>query len=170
MPVPISKTVVTVGDGKYRVVHRNDPNTGTVTFDAFRNGEHFRDLTGDGLMLAMLHEVDSFKPRSIPADFRIVGTNHRPEFPKVVERGLLVPNAKLELVADPDNAYDKNAVKVMLGEDWIGFVERDAAPRILMMLRFGMAQEAKLTQYDPDLSAYEQLRAEVAFKFYVKSA
>jgi hypothetical protein len=168
MTQPINKIVVNLDGGKYSVIHREQG--GAVTFEARRNGEPWRDLTGDGLVLSMLHEIDSFKPRSIDSNFRVVGTNHREEFPKAVERGLVRTGAALHLVPDPDNAYDKNAVKVMLGEDWIGFVEREACARILMMMRLGMPHEASITQYEPGLPQYDQLRSSVKFSFYVKSA
>jgi hypothetical protein len=47
-------------NGKYTVIFStvNAPNT---TFKALRHGEEWRDLTGDGLVLAMLHEVERLR-------------------------------------------------------------------------------------------------------------
>lgn len=40
-------------DGKYTVSHDNGSD-----FHALRHGEKWRDLTGDGLALAMVHKID----------------------------------------------------------------------------------------------------------------
>jgi ubiquinone biosynthesis protein UbiJ len=45
-----------VGDNKYTIVFYDD---GSIK--AFRHGEHWRDLTGDGMVLAMLQEIDDLK-------------------------------------------------------------------------------------------------------------
>jgi len=44
-------------DNKYTVIF--DEKTGGLS--ALRYGEQWRDLTGDGMVLAMLQEVDSLK-------------------------------------------------------------------------------------------------------------
>lgn len=51
-------TVLDFGGGKYTVVHTNG-----VGLRALRYGEPWRDLAGDGLVLAMAQEVDSLRER-----------------------------------------------------------------------------------------------------------
>ena len=46
----------TVGDGKYTIIFHD-----SGSMEALRYGEPWRDLTGDGLVLAMLQEIDSLK-------------------------------------------------------------------------------------------------------------
>lgn len=50
-----------VYDGKYTVVFDDTPDN--VKFYALRYGEPWRDLIGDGLILAMLHEIDTLKEK-----------------------------------------------------------------------------------------------------------
>ena len=47
---------VTVGDGKYTVIHRNGRS-----LRALRYGEAWRDLPGDGLVLALVQEIEALK-------------------------------------------------------------------------------------------------------------
>jgi len=53
----------------------------------------------------------------------IVGVHFRPAEAKVIHNALQI-GERVELVADPDNAYDPNAVKVMAEGEHIGFVAR----------------------------------------------
>lgn len=53
----MSETRVTVADGKYMVIHENGLN-----FRALRYGEMWRDLTGDGLVLALTDALAGVKP------------------------------------------------------------------------------------------------------------
>lgn len=46
-------TRIQLENGKYTVCHNNGAN-----FHALRHGEPWRDLTGDGLILAMAHELE----------------------------------------------------------------------------------------------------------------
>lgn len=45
-----------VSDNKYTIIFYDDGS-----LKALRYGEHWRDLTGDGLVLAMLQEIDDLK-------------------------------------------------------------------------------------------------------------
>lgn len=47
---------VTVADGKYTVEHTNGTN-----FKAYRYGEEWRDLTGDGLVLALVQKIEELE-------------------------------------------------------------------------------------------------------------
>jgi len=47
---------VTVADGKYTVIQDNTGRT-----SAFRYGDEWRDLTGDGLVLALAQEVETLR-------------------------------------------------------------------------------------------------------------
>ena len=48
---------VMVGEGKYRVV----AETGMQSFRALRHGKEWRDLTGDGMVLALVQEIDQMR-------------------------------------------------------------------------------------------------------------
>lgn len=49
-------TKIDLYDGKYTVIHENG-----VNFRALRNGEEWRDLTGDGLVLAMTQRIEELE-------------------------------------------------------------------------------------------------------------
>lgn len=49
-------TSITVYDGKYTIKHENGRN-----LRAERYGEPWRDLTGDGLILAMAYEIEELR-------------------------------------------------------------------------------------------------------------
>lgn len=46
----------TVSDGKYTIIFHDDGK-----MEALRYGEKWRDLTGDGMVLSMLQEIDDLK-------------------------------------------------------------------------------------------------------------
>ena len=54
-------TRIELDDGKYTVVH--DSGAGR---HALRYGEHWRDMTGDGLVLAMAQEIEDLRRRIVP--------------------------------------------------------------------------------------------------------
>lgn len=44
-------------DGKYELIHNE--NTGTIK--CLRYGKEWRDLTGDGMVLSMIYEIERLK-------------------------------------------------------------------------------------------------------------
>jgi len=54
-------TSVTVGDGKYKVHVEQDPEACHFAVVAYRDGEKWRDCTGDKLILALVHAVDDLQ-------------------------------------------------------------------------------------------------------------
>jgi len=67
------ETRIEIEDGKYAVVHDNGAD-----LRALRYGEPWRDLTGDGLVLAMAQEIEALRPAAE------VGQ-------QLVERGITLP-------------------------------------------------------------------------------
>lgn len=55
-------------NGKYTVQEENGTN-----FKAFRYGEEWRDLTGDGLILSMLYDYDDLMTKYIELEFILEG-------------------------------------------------------------------------------------------------
>ena len=51
---------------------------------------------------------------------------------------------EVQLVPDPDNQYDPNAVKVMSGEHWLGFIPRDQAETVKQAIDNGCKIDAKV--------------------------
>lgn len=51
-------TEIKIQEGKYTVIHDNGTN-----FHALRNGEKWRDLTGDGLILSMAQHIEQLESR-----------------------------------------------------------------------------------------------------------
>lgn len=50
------KTEITVGDGKYTLVHNNGAH-----FHCLRYGEVWRDLVGDGMVLALVQRIEELE-------------------------------------------------------------------------------------------------------------
>lgn len=50
------ETVINLENGKYTVIHKNG-----TEFRALRYGKEWRDLTGDGLVLAMAQEISDLR-------------------------------------------------------------------------------------------------------------
>ena len=74
-------TRIELDDGKYTVVH--DSGAG---LHALRYGEHWRDMTGDGLVLAMAQEIEDLRRRiapvqqvSVPDGWKLVPVEPTPE-------------------------------------------------------------------------------------------
>lgn len=55
-------TEIKVADGKYTVAHENGSN-----LRALRYGEPWRDLVGDGLILALVQEIEDLRQAAQPA-------------------------------------------------------------------------------------------------------
>jgi hypothetical protein len=59
MPKPLDETFsISLHEGKYKVSHTNGTN-----FHALRHGQPWRDLTGDGLLLAMVQRIEELENR-----------------------------------------------------------------------------------------------------------
>lgn len=52
------ETSITLDGGKYTVLHQNGTN-----FRALRNGQPWRDLTGDGMTLALVQRIQQLEER-----------------------------------------------------------------------------------------------------------
>lgn len=52
---------IEIGDGEYTLVTESKPNE--FIFKALRYGEEWRDLVGDGLVLAMFYEIEDLRKR-----------------------------------------------------------------------------------------------------------
>lgn len=51
-----NKTQINLCDGKYTVIHSNGTD-----FHALRHGDRWRELTGDGFVLALVQEIESLQ-------------------------------------------------------------------------------------------------------------
>lgn len=60
------KTIINLENGKYKVEHENGSN-----FKALRYGEDWRDLTGDGLVLALVQRIEELESQlTLTIDFQ----------------------------------------------------------------------------------------------------
>lgn len=53
---------------------------------------------------------------------------------------------KIELVLDPHNQYDPSAIKVMDGEQFIGFIPRESTPVLHEAFANGLKTQAKVME------------------------
>jgi len=58
-------TSITVADGKYTVTHDNGAN-----LKSLRYGEEWRDLVGDGLVLALVQEIERLQEKIEDIEYR----------------------------------------------------------------------------------------------------
>ena len=52
---------IAIDDGKYRIIFTQDIENNSCEFFALRHGEKWRDLTGDGMVLALVQEIDRLR-------------------------------------------------------------------------------------------------------------
>lgn len=76
-------------------------------------------------------------------------------------QNLLQPGVEFQLVRDAQNEYDSNAVKVMMGKHWIGYIAKDDAEQIAEAMDNGKPVRAIYKQFDPSAPDYHKLRIEV---------
>lgn len=63
----------------------------------------------------------------------IAGVKFRPNAEAALAAA--APDCEFTLAPEPTNQHDPNAVKVLLGEEHVGFVPRDVAPEIGALIR-----------------------------------
>lgn len=71
----------------------------------------------------------------------------------------------VQLVAEPDNTYDENAVKVMLGDKQLGYIAADDAQSISSDLVIYDAYKAQVRYHDPQERQIDQ-RIALSIKFW----
>lgn len=74
--------------------------------------------------------------------------------------GKLKPGKKLELVPEPDNPYDPDAVALYRKETMLGYVPKGKNALIAQLARFGHGDvfECRVMQVDPQADPWEQVR------------
>ncbi len=77
-------------------------------------------------------------------DVRCVGMYFRGES-AVAMADALQPGDTVTLERDPMNPYDPNAVKVLVGDEWIGFVQREVAAFLSHYMDEGTHYTAEVT-------------------------
>jgi hypothetical protein len=65
----MTETRIVLDDGKYTVIHDNGTN-----FRALRYNEEWRDLTGDGLVLAMAQEIETLREQTTKGMYYVLVT------------------------------------------------------------------------------------------------
>lgn len=86
----------------------------------------------------------------------LVGVGFRPKEVRDIAR-LLREGAKLNLVRDIYNEYDRNAVKVLAGETFIGFISAVDAKVLAPKLDAGRTYHAIVTKLDERFQAKHTL-------------
>jgi hypothetical protein len=83
-------------------------------------------LPSDGFAL-----IDRLDPNAVACDtvVEIAGYRHQTS-----DKSAVIEGAKLELVPEPDNPHDPNAVRLMAGEIKVGYVNRLQAETVLTWL------------------------------------
>ncbi len=64
--LPTSSTKIVIADGKYTIHHENGTN-----LRCLRYGQHWRDLVGDGMVLAMAQEIESLRDELKELKYRL---------------------------------------------------------------------------------------------------
>ena len=98
-----------------------------------------------------------YEPSRHIATFFIAGLQHWDGALLLPELG---PGMRLELVPEPDNPHDPDAVAVCLGRRKLGYVPKshNALPALLMYYGHRVF-ELRVLQVDPEADPWEQVRA-----------
>lgn len=77
---------------------------------------------------------------------------------------------QVQLILNPSNYYDQNAVQVWYGGDRLGYVAKEAGTNveIFRWMQLGGEYTATLSRKDPTTHPYSQLFMKVEFVYYVK--
>lgn len=87
-------------------------------------------------------------------EFDVAGVAHRKEeeLKKCIKSGVLMNGAKLRLELEPDNNYDKNAIRILLpakeGDVLIGYVPRYYSKELTETIKKGTKYSAIVTRVD----------------------
>lgn len=79
---------------------------------------------------------------------------------------LLKIGSPLRLVAEPDNRYDENAIRLYFQDEHIGYIPRRMNRKIAQIMFFGHGDifEAEVTRVAPDLLPAHQVSFRVCVK------
>lgn len=75
----------------------------------------------------------------------------------------LKPGMELQLVAEPDNPFDSEAITVMFGAVKLGYIPANMNSMLAVMFHYGHADafECRVLQVAPEKDPWEQVRAAV---------
>lgn len=85
--------------------------------------------------------------------FAIVGTKFRPKSAQEIAHNLR-PGDEVQLVPEPENPYDENAIKVLAEGEHIGYVRAATAKLMIDYFENEDAVSADVESSMPDLIAY----------------
>lgn len=110
-------------------------------------------------------EIAMYEPSKHISTFHIAGFQHY-DGALVLEK--LKAGAPLELVIEPDNPHDPNAIQVRFEGVKLGYVPASENKDMALMMFYGHADvyEARVNQVDPEADPWKQVRMGV----YVRDA
>lgn len=91
--------------------------------------------------------------------FYVAGVQFRPGAAEVI-RGIKEGD-ELELIPEPTNKYDPNAVAIYFGEDHIGYVPKKFSSEISAMIETEPDTTCVATQVNPKNKMWEMLEVEI---------
>ncbi len=90
--------------------------------------------------------------------FFIAGAQYH-NLPKEINR--LKLNDLLELKTEPENKFDPNAVRIMLGDSFLGYVPKKFSSEVTSMLEIGIYLECKVIELNPKGKPWEMCKVMV---------
>lgn len=87
----------------------------------------------------------------------LMGANFRPASTKEHIRNELSVGSELSLARDPYNEYDSNAVKVLDGDYFLGFVSKETAVDIAPLLDSGWTGTAKILSFLSEIKPHLEI-------------
>lgn len=91
-------------------------------------------------------------PRQVNKSFTIMGSSFVPGAGALIDK--LKPNQRIELLREPTNEHDKNAVKVMWGNRQLGWLPRGLAAAIAPLIDSGVNVIVRKAPPLPKFGAY----------------
>jgi hypothetical protein len=70
-------------------------------------------------------------------------------------------NDLLELKTEPENKFDPNAVRIMLGDSFLGYVPKKFSSEVTSMLEIGIYLECKVIELNPKGKPWEMCKVMV---------
>jgi len=96
-----------------------------------------------------------------PKTFHVAGVKFRPDWKSFVDLDISQP---VTLIGEPQNQYDRYAVKVLLGTTHIGYVPKPINVDIWAVHKAGYKAEAKLLHFTPEAESWHWFEVQVTFK------
>ena len=90
--------------------------------------------------------------------FFIAGGQYH-KLPKIIRE--IKPKILLELQPEPENKFDPNAVRILMGDDFLGYVPKKFSSEVSAMLEMGVYLECEIEEVNPSAKPWEMCKVTI---------